>query len=110
MGQTLGVAKNKLKEDLKNAFYDAAYKAYMTQHQPNAISEAQKHDNIGKKQMEKLAIDFAEELSNSLAKDMSEALYNFVKEIGIQITIPPTVIAPSGPCSGVIPPTSFTIT
>ena len=51
------------------------------------------------------AIEFA----NSLSVDMADAIYKFVKEIGIQVTIPPSVIAPSGPCSGIIPMTSFTI-
>lgn len=108
-GQTLKVAKLELEQKLRDAFFNAGFNAYMTQHQPNAVSEAQKYDNVGKDQMKKLANDYAEELSKSLAKDMAEAIYNFVKEIGIQVTIPPSVIAPSGPCTGVIPLTSFTI-
>ena len=112
MGKTLGVAKTELEQKLKKAFFDAGYSAYMTQYQPNAIPEAQKYDEDDslKKLQEKLATDYANELSESLAKDMAEAIYNFVKEIGIQITIPPTVIAPSGPCTGAIPPNCFTIT
>ena len=105
----LSVAKIELQNKLKSIIKLAFYNAYMTQNQPNAVSEAQKYDNVGKDQMKKLANDYAEELSKSLAKDMAEAIYNFVKEIGIQVTIPPSVIAPSGPCTGVIPLTSFTI-
>ena len=60
--------------------------------------------------MEKKANDFAEKLSKTLASDLATAIHDFVKEIGIQInTVPPSVIAPSGPCTGMIPMTSFTI-
>ena len=77
----------------------------MTQYEDNKIPEASKYNSEMKFAMEQKAIKFA----NSLSSDMATAIYNFVKEIGIQVTVPPSVIAPSGPCSGVIPMTSFTI-
>ena len=63
-------------------------------------------------EMEKKAKDFSEQLS----KDMAEAIYKFVKEIGINITIPPSITTPpapptlpGGPCSGAIPVSNITI-
>lgn len=97
MGATLGVAKLKLEQDIKQAFFDA----YMTQYESNSVTAASKYDGETKKSMEKKAREFSE----SLAKDMATAIYDFVKEIGITITVPPTVIAPSGPCTGTIPMT-----
>ena len=110
MGITLGAAKMKLEQDLKKAFKDAAFDAFMTQHEPNSLQEASKYDNENKAMMEKKANEFAKTLSDSLAKDLATAIHDFVKEIGIQInTIPPTVMSLSGPCTGMIPMTSFTV-
>lgn len=101
MAITLNAAKIILQQDLFKAFKDA----YMTQYESNKVSSASKYDHDVKQALNKKAIEFA----NSLSVDMADAIYNFVKEIGIQVTIPPSVIAPSGPCSGIIPMTSFTI-
>jgi hypothetical protein len=101
MAITLKSAKTILQQDLFNAFKDA----YMTQYEDNKVSEASKYNPNMKQALNEKAIKFAD----SLSTDMAEAIYNFVKEIGIQVTIPPSVIAPSGPCSGTIPMTSFTI-
>ena len=107
----LSVAKIELQNKLKSILKVAAYNAYMTQYQPNAIPEAQKYDEDDslKKFQSKLADDFSEEFTNKATEPVTEAIYNFVKEIGIQITIPPSVIAPpappvlpGGPCTGVI--------
>ena len=101
MGITLSAAKTKLEMDLKQAFFDA----YMTQYEPNNIPQAAKYDNDTKIAMQKKADDF----SISLSKDLATAIYDFVKEIGITVTLSGTVISPSGPCTGTIPITSFTI-
>lgn len=110
MAKTLSASKIKLEQDLKKAFENAAYDAYMTQYSPNQVSQAANYDGGNKKAMEDKANDFAKTLSNELASDLATAIYDFVKEIGIQInTIPPSVIAPSGPVTGTIPMASFTI-
>lgn len=107
---TLGAAKTKLEMDLKKAFKDAAYEAFMTQHEANTISDASKYDSDRKDALDKKANEYADALANNLAGDLATAIHDFVKEIGIQInTIPPSVIAPSGPVTGMIPMTSFTI-
>jgi hypothetical protein len=99
MGMTLAGAKPKLQLDLYKAFYDA----YMTQ--CGSDPEAGKYNSETNNAMMQAADKFA----NSLSADMAEAIYNFVKEIGIQATVTGTVIAPSGPCTGSLPPTSFTV-
>lgn len=109
MANTLQASKIKLEQDLKKAFKDAAYDAYMTQFKSNSLLDAQKYDNDTKDAMEKQAKDYAKALADTLAGDMAKAIYDFVKEIGIMVTIPPSVIAPSGPCTGSIPITNFTI-
>lgn len=99
MPMTLAGAKPKLQLDLYKAFYDA----YLTQFgtDPNAG----KYNGLAQSSITEAADKFA----NSLSTDMAEAIYNFVKEIGIQAVVTGTVIAPSGPCTGNIPLTSFTV-
>jgi hypothetical protein len=99
MGMTLAGAKPKLEQDLYKAFNDA----YMSQFSMNV--EAGKYMGESQKCLEDAADKFAKELS----KSMAQAIYDFVKEIGIQATLSGTVISPSGPCTGALPPTSFTI-
>ena len=98
---TLAGAKPKLEMDLNKAFYDA----YMTQYEDNKVSEAGKYNSDMKNALDKKAHEFAD----SMAKDMADAIYNFVKEIGIMATVSGTVVAPSGPCAGTIPLTGFTV-
>ena len=100
-GMTLVGAKPILEQELYQAFYDA----YMTQHDPNEVSEAGKYDSDKESAMQ----DMADAFSKSLSKDMAQAIYNFVMEIGIQVTDVSTVIAPSGPCSGAIPMNNFVV-
>ena len=105
----LSTVKMTLQSDIKDAFEKAAYDAYMEQYQPNKVSEA-KSDNDTKKGFEDLADKFAKKFASSISKDMATAIHDFVKEISIQVnTIPPSVISPSGPCTGMIPMTSFSV-
>lgn len=97
---TLAAAKPILEQKLFKAFYDA----YMSQFESNG--EAGKHVGTMQSNITQAANDFSKELS----KQMAQAIYDFVKEIGITATVSGTVIAPSGPCTGSLPPTSFTIT
>ena len=99
MGKTLAASKPILEQDLYNAFYDA----YMTQYQPDPSMNS--CDSEAKANIEK----YADIFSKSLSKDMAQAIYDFVKEISIQANASGVVIAPSGPCTGVIPPTNFTV-
>ena len=99
MGMTLAGAKPKLEQDLYKAFNDA----YLSQFQSNP--DAGKYSGEAQNSVKESADKFAKELS----KTMAQAIYDFVKEIGIQATLSGTVISPSGPCTGALPPTSFTI-
>lgn len=109
MAKTLGVAKVTLEQDLKDAFKTAGYDAYMEQFLKSNTTS--KSDSDAQKGFEDLAEKFSKTLSESISKDMAQAIYDFVMEIGIQVSsVPPSVIAPSGPCSGTIPMTSFTVT
>lgn len=99
MGITLKAAKPKLEQDLYKAFYDAYTSQFIQE------PEAGKCNNIANESIDKAAKEF----SNILAKGMSQAIYDFVMEIGIQANVSGVVIAPSGLCTGTIPMTNFTI-
>lgn len=92
--------KTILQADLYKAFYDA----YMVDFTPNIVAEERSYDANIKSAMEKKAIKYA----TGLSIDLTDAIYKFVKEIGIQASAT-GVIAPSGPCTGVIPPSNFKI-
>lgn len=110
----LSTAKPILQNDLKSILEKAAYDAYMELYQKNKVSEA-KSDSDTKDAHEKIAKAFSKTFASKAAAPVATAIHDFVKEIGISCTIPPSVISPitpfipGGPCSGTIPPTSFTI-
>ena len=109
MPKTLIGSKSKLEKDLNDAFNNAAKEAYMTQFKSNNVAEAGRHDAAAKSKYEKQAKEYAQTLADELAGKMAQAIYDFVKEIGIQVTIPSSVVAPSGPCWGTIPMNNFKI-
>ena len=85
---------------------------YMSQFDPNELGAAQKHDGDAKSVFQ----DRAKRFSQSAAGPVADAIYNFVKEIGIMATqlnsviappLPPTL--PGGPCNGVIQINDYTI-
>lgn len=94
------LAKTILQADLYKAFYDA----YMADFAPNKVVEEKAYDATAKIAMQKKAANYA----SGLSKDLANAIYKFVKEIDIQASVT-GVIAPSGPCMGMIPPTNFKI-
>lgn len=110
----LSVAKPKFEKDLKVIMENAFYKAYMdTFLKSNTTS---KSDGEANKAHEDIAKKFAKTMAEKATAPTVTAIYNFVKEIGITLNIPPSVIAPpsppalpGGPCSGVIPLNNFTI-
>lgn len=101
MGITLAAAKVKLAADLQKAFHDA----YMEQFSTNELTAMIKYDPAVYAAMQLNARNF----SMTLASQMADAIYDFVKQMQITATVTGTVISPSGPCTGSIPPTSFTI-
>ena len=99
MAKTLAASKPILEQDLYKAFYDAKMTLYNADPSMNSCNN-EAHDAIKKA---------ADKFAKTLSKDMAQAIYDFVMEISIQATVTGTVIAPSGPCTGVIPITSFTV-
>ena len=112
----LSIAKPTLQNSINSILERAAYEAYMTQYAPNQVSQASKFDNQIKSELEKKAKDFSKKFAEKASGPVATAIHDFVKEIGIMITIPPSVIAPplppvlpGGPCTGTIPMTNITI-
>ena len=106
----LSTAKPTLQNSINSILEKAAYEAYMTQYEPNQVSQASNYDSEIKSELEKKADDFSKKFATKASGPVATAIHDFVKEIGIQInTVPPSVIAPSGPVTGTIPMTSFTI-
>lgn len=95
---------------LEQKLYKILYNAYMTQY--GADPEAGKYNNEANKVM----MDHADKFAGKASGPCADAIYNFVKEIGINITITPSIIAPpmpptlpGGPCNGAIPMTDIII-
>ena len=102
----LSTAKPILETKLRQILIDA----YKTQFVSN--SEAGAQTGIVSSDINKAALNFA----NKAAPAAADAIYNFVKEIGIMINPSPVVVAPplpptlpGGPCTGIIPITNITI-
>ena len=102
----LSTAKIPLEMKLQQILYDA----YMSQY--NMDPSMNSCDGEAKIAMKKAAAKFSQKAAGPTAT----AIYNFVKEIGIMVSVPPSVVAPplpptlpGGPCTGVIPLTNITI-
>lgn len=96
---------------LEQRLYKILYNAYLTQFNQNSVVELGSFNSTIQDAFNKVAHDFA----STASKPTADAIYKFIKEIGININIPPTVISPStpvlpgGPCSGVILPQNIII-
>lgn len=102
MPKTLIVAKSELALDLKKILRKAAYEAQITCKRDGADKDIQStlHQKI-----DEAAMEFAEKFAEVSHKDLSEAIYHFVKEIGVVITPAGSLISatPGSPVTGVIP-------
>lgn len=92
------------KTALQNSLLSMLIDAYMTQFAPSLDSDGSSADGEANSKMQQKATNFSQKLSVSMA----DAIYKFVKEISIQATVA-GVVAPSGPCVGMIPPTNFKV-
>lgn len=103
----LVTAKIKLQADLMSMLQQA----YMQNFASNKVVEEKAYDVKAKMAMQKKALKFAQ----TAAGPVANAIYKFVKEIGITATIPPSVTAPpapplpGGPCTGTMLMTNFKI-
>jgi hypothetical protein len=102
-------------ESFKSKLKDIFKKAYMTQLLDNQINlgddNQETANNISdnaKESIEKAAQLFAD----SIGDELSSAIKDYIcgANISITTTVPPTVTTVAGPVTGVIPPTSHTIT
>ena len=90
---------------LQNSLLSMLINAYMTQFTSSLDPDGSSVDGEAKSKMQQKATDFAK----AAAGPTADAIYKFVKEIGIDISIPPSVIAPplpptlpGGACKGMI--------
>lgn len=90
--------------------YTMLYNAYMTQYNSDPTLGS---INI---QIENKMKDAANKFALKASPAVADAVYNFVKEIGITITVKGTIISPilpnipGGPCTGVISSQNINIT
>lgn len=112
----LSVAKPILQVQLLQILQKAAYEMFMEQYASNKIVEAKSHDPLTKSSMESLGQKFSLKFAQTASGPVATAIHNFVKEMGIMVTVPPSAIAPplppalpGGPCSGTIPMTNIQI-
>lgn len=98
-GKTLAGAKPKLEEDIKKLLEDSFYKAEMT-----ALDEGGDADSriiaMVKQEMDKASRKKAQEFANKAYKPLADAIYDFVKEIGIDLIPKGTLTSPTGPVGG----------
>lgn len=97
----LSTAKAKLKADLYKCFLEAYAKQYM---ETQGVGYMDLNAQISA-QIAKSGHIFA----NKISSGMADAIYDFVKEIGINITVPPTVMCGPTPCTGTIPMTNVKV-
>lgn len=95
-------AKPKLEKDIKSAIKDAFREAYMTQFTNQGSGPI---DSYMQKQFTEAAEKFAEKASTVIMRPLAQAIYDFVKEIGIT-TQSGTLISggPGSPVTGIVPP------
>lgn len=112
----LSSAKPILQTQLLQILQKAAYEMFMTQYSSSTIKEASKYDGEREAKMKICANEFSIKFAQSASGPVSTAIYDFVKEMGIMITVPPSIIAPplppalpGGPCSGIIPMTNIQV-
>lgn len=95
----LSTAKITLEQDIAKVFYDA-YRSQLTEPSEGGISLIEDTSGIDKS---------LKDQADKIGKGMAQAIHDYVTQMSISVTLSGTVISPSGPCTGAIPPTSFQI-
>lgn len=108
----LSSAKPTLQSDLEDLLEEAAYEAFMTT-QESPSGTASSISNRMEKELKSAASNFAKKFAEVAGEPMAEAIYNFVKEIGIIATpsgslISTSITSPS-PVTGTMPMSDFAI-
>lgn len=102
-GLTLQGAKPKLEQDLKKLLEDASYEADMSMLQENGDVDPRIAAKV-KKDMDAACRKKAQKFAEKAYKPLAQAIYDFVKEIGINLVPKGTLIAPQAP-AGALPVT-----
>ena len=102
-GLTLQGAKPKLEQDLKKLLEDASYEADMAMLLEDGSVDSRIAAKI-KSDMDKACRKKAQKFAEKAHKPLAQAIYDFVKEIGINLVPKGTLIAPQAP-SGSLPVT-----
>lgn len=100
-GKTLLGAKPEFETQLKKAFKQAAYDAFMTTLVDGKNVDPAINASI-RKDMMSAAEKYSDTFSDTIYQPIADAIYKFVLEIGIQLTPKGTLIAPQAP-SGSLP-------
>lgn len=107
MPATLIGAKPKLESDLRRILQKAAEEAFKTANKGDG-SDMQIESYVNNA-IKDAAKRFSEKFAEEAYKEMANAIYEFVKEIGIKAT-PGLLMSPHGPVTGAIMLNEFTIT
>ena len=107
MPKTLIGARPVLETDLRIILQKAAFEAFMTANVPGG--ESPEVSGYVTNAMTDAATKFSNKFAEEAYKPLANAIYNFVKEIGIT-AVPTTLMSPHGPVTGSIKLNEFTIT
>ena len=106
-GKTLAASKPKLEQDIKKLLEDACYESEMTafatgKGDPRIVAAV-------KKSMEQGARKKAQKFAEKAYQPLAQAIYDFVMEIGINLSPKGTLLCPQSP-AGVNPVTGMAST
>ena len=107
MPATLIGARPKLESDLRRILQKAAEEAFKTANKGDG-SDMQIESYVNNA-IKDAAKKFSEKFAEEAYKEMANAIYEFVKEIGIEAK-PGLLMSPHGPVTGAIMLNEFTIT
>lgn len=102
----LSDAKPVLENEIYNALKDALYKAQMNQF---TKGENESLTKLMEGHMNKWANDFSDTAAKEAAPKIANAIYDFVKSIGITAIVKGTLTNTGGPVTGTINPIDFKI-
>lgn len=100
-GLTLQGAKPKLEQDLKKLLEDACYEADMSMLIENSSVDPRIASKV-KSDMDAACRKKAQKFADTAHKPLAQAIYEFVKEIGINLVPKGTLLCPQSP-AGVNP-------
>lgn len=108
-GLTLEGAKPKLEQDLKKLLEDASYDADMSMIIEDASVDSRIMAKV-KSVMDEACRKKAKKFAETAYKPLAQAIYDFVKEIGINLVPKGTLLSPPGITGGPVTGTASTTT